>query len=497
MINDLVISQIRQRLEILYQMVDELETGGGGGGTSDYSELSNKPKINSTTLEGNKTAAQLGLATSAAVSSLTERFNDLFALDSVSLQTNDEYPSTLNPFLALHQPLNINSVNYYFFEESGIDYSYFAIDTSGAYPKISYAQFLKDSHRVVFYDFETDTVPTASSDNFITSGGVYTGLQSKANVGAVTNLIDSGAKNLLKNTAPYGDLVRTNLTFTHNDDDTYTVNATSANTANTDLYIATNVPIKAGTYVLSGCPAGGNNSNTFKIQIAGIGYDFGDGFTFTIAQDTTINVYIRIWSGYVPNNLVFKPMICTAEEYAISSEYVPYAPSNRELYEEIEDIKPVMGSVAEVIDTGAKNKLNHTAYTRTVNGVTYTVNADKSITITSDGTNTQSLLYLVQNEPLAAGSYILSGCTGGSSTKYDLRVKVGNNVTNNYDGGTAFTANGNPIESSIVVRAAQTLNVTIKPMISTADDYAISSKYVPYTPTTRELYEMILALQNP
>jgi hypothetical protein len=32
-------------------------------------------------------------------------------------------------------------------------------------------------------------------------------------------------------------------------------------------------------------------------------------------------------------------------------------------------------------------------------------------------------------------------------------VKVGNTVTNNYNGGTAFTADGNPIESSIVVRA--------------------------------------------
>lgn len=34
---------------------------GGGGGTSDYSDLTNKPSINSVTLSGNKTGADLGL----------------------------------------------------------------------------------------------------------------------------------------------------------------------------------------------------------------------------------------------------------------------------------------------------------------------------------------------------------------------------------------------------------------------------------------------------
>ena len=35
--------------------------GGGGGGTDNYNDLSNKPKINDITMEGNKTAAQLNL----------------------------------------------------------------------------------------------------------------------------------------------------------------------------------------------------------------------------------------------------------------------------------------------------------------------------------------------------------------------------------------------------------------------------------------------------
>lgn len=38
-------------------------SGGGGGGTGNYNDLSNKPSINGNVLSGNKTAAQLGLAT--------------------------------------------------------------------------------------------------------------------------------------------------------------------------------------------------------------------------------------------------------------------------------------------------------------------------------------------------------------------------------------------------------------------------------------------------
>lgn len=176
------LSLIRQRLELLWQEVEKIERENpepGPGGTSDYTELTNKPSINGVELNGNKTLTQLGIASAASLSSLISQFDDLFAVDNVSVVSDGEYPTTIDSRLALHQPINLNNVNYYFFEENGVDYSYFAIDTSGAYPKISLAQLLKDSHRVVFYEFATDTVPTDNSDNFITSGGVYTALSGK------------------------------------------------------------------------------------------------------------------------------------------------------------------------------------------------------------------------------------------------------------------------------------------------------------------------------
>lgn len=48
------------------EYLDAIAKGsGGGGGTSDYSQLTNKPQINGNTLTGNKTASQLGLASTA------------------------------------------------------------------------------------------------------------------------------------------------------------------------------------------------------------------------------------------------------------------------------------------------------------------------------------------------------------------------------------------------------------------------------------------------
>lgn len=41
--------------------------GGGGGGTTNYNNLTNKPQINSVTLSGNKTAADLGLANASDI----------------------------------------------------------------------------------------------------------------------------------------------------------------------------------------------------------------------------------------------------------------------------------------------------------------------------------------------------------------------------------------------------------------------------------------------
>ncbi len=53
-------------------------SGGGGGGSTDYTDLSNKPSINSVTLSGNKTSADLSLVSAPTV--LTNQTSTSMAL---------------------------------------------------------------------------------------------------------------------------------------------------------------------------------------------------------------------------------------------------------------------------------------------------------------------------------------------------------------------------------------------------------------------------------
>ena len=52
--------------------------GSGGGGSTDYTDLSNKPSINSVTLSGNKTSADLNLVSAPTV--LTDETSTSMAL---------------------------------------------------------------------------------------------------------------------------------------------------------------------------------------------------------------------------------------------------------------------------------------------------------------------------------------------------------------------------------------------------------------------------------
>lgn len=441
----LIISQIRQRLEILYQLVEKLEgqPAPGPGGTTDYNDLENKPQINNITLSGNKSASDLGLATAAALSSLISDFNDLFAQDSITLEQNDQFPDGSWDLLGLHKPICVNGDNYYFFNETGIDYDYFAITTSGAFPMISLLQILKENHRVLFYNTAVDTVPNDGSDNLITSNAVYDGLAAKAD-----------ASN----------------TYTKTETDTAilnTINGMDVSNSGGQLKYIESISQSNGLIQ----PIAKTLAVTVSNSLAPITASAVQGALNKKANNTVVSQVINL------NRKNLMPFDLDAmKQYNSSAGY------------------SWNGNVCTISD-GAT--LNLTATVDTDNG-TITIAGSKPAT--SSGLNFR-IVPAEKAFDLPLGDYVLSGCPAdGSSTTYQMRALINDSSVFAQDTGSSadFTTTAQTIERveiALGTAALSNVNLVFKPMIDTKLINTLDSTYEPYAPSNKELWEMIKALQ--
>lgn len=151
--SDVILSQIRQRLEILYQMVDELEAGGGGGGgggTTNYNNLTNKPAIEGQQLVGNKTASDLGLATTSELNGKVDK------VAGSSLMTSA-------------QATKLEGI------EAGAEVN---VQADWNQANSSSDDYIKNKPTLgAAAERGVDTVPTDDSTNLITSGAVFDAIQ--------------------------------------------------------------------------------------------------------------------------------------------------------------------------------------------------------------------------------------------------------------------------------------------------------------------------------
>ena len=281
--------------------------------------------------------------------------------------------------------------------------------------------------------------------------------------------------------------VKNGITFTVNEDYSVTANGTATADANYILVINSN-PIlldNSKAYTLSGCPSGGGDS-TYRIYIQDTSFsetyiDRGDGMTFT-PKNTEFYVYITISNGVTINNLVFKPML---NEGSTALPYMPYFSGLKNAF------------FKEIVSTG-KNLIPYPYAdgTKTLNGVTFTVNNDGTITV--NGTATSLTVFFIADTDnnkikLSLGvSYSLSGCpVGGGDDKFSLNVQttsynqIFTDFGNGYSGVTRYT----DYYAFITISQGYTANnLVFKPMLN---EGSTALPYEPYTQSVLSLPEAV------
>lgn len=169
-------------------------------------------------------------------------------------------------------------------------------------------------------------------------------------------------------------------------------------------------------------------------------------------------------------------------------------------------------AIGAVANSGAKNIVNNTAAeTTTQSGITWTRNPDGSVSASGTSTGVSALRVVgVQGSssyssavPIPKGKYIISA-SGFSLTRY--RIVIGlftdessaRQTTNIYNEEAIIEITTDTARydlSCVIAQSGEAMTgETWYPMIRRAE--IEDDTFVPYAPSNRELYEMILALQN-
>lgn len=189
--------------------------------------------------------------------------------------------------------------------------------------------------------------------------------------------------------------------------------------------------------------------------------------------------------------------LLAAKQDTLTFDDVPTENSNNPVksggvYSANQNIYEVMGQM------GTKNLITypHSGKTETKAGITFTENADGSVTV--NGTATEIVRHLISSQQFEVGKkYILSGCPSGGSHSLNGTYTLYTQTVQNYDDGEGveFTWDASITGITIAVFAGITVdNLTFYPMIRLASD--TDNTYQPYAKTNQELTVETQALTN-
>ena len=515
----------------------QLAGGGGGSGTDNYNDLSNLPKINDTTLSGNKSSSALGLqseinsdsklasdlvddtnqgnkfVTSTEKNTWNAKQNAIDADHKINADYVDDSTST-NKFVTSTEKNTWNA------KQNAIDsdhkLSSDLVDDANHTNKFV-TSTEKQTWNAKQNAIDSDHKLSSSLVSFTTAeaAALASGIDS-SKVGQIstnqTNIlyaINTGAKNLLaydidqlKVTNTLGSwsgntYTYNGVTYVLNDDATVTVTAGNTHAYSYLILCNQNYDMGNRKRFLDNSPLylTGGISNDVTVSVysptGGSGSTTSTGNTDTsMAYTNTANNY-NVSIGVAENksaDATIKPML--RSQSVSDSTYQPFALPNYDLTRlESED----RASLAEVVDSGAKNKLqydltslkakntdgtwNNNAYT--IAGITYTLNSDMSISISGTRT-TAGAIFNLADYTAVSGDMMSQGTVGTYNVFFYARGGssscngVGNSLIASTDVGA------NRTYAIAVTAEGSAINQRYYPMICTKAAFGVSSKFVPY-----------------
>jgi len=462
--------------------------GSGGGGTLDYTELINKPQINSVILSGNKSLSDLGITyeSETAVSGGTtlslvttgEKYawnNKQSAIDDLStirsgaalgttavqpetgkgLSTNDYTTAEKTKLAGVAEGADVNEIE-------GV--------------KVNNTTINPDANKVV-----NITVPTTAADvSALPSSTKYAAALSltiNSSTFVMTGqLKDQDGNNL--GIAQTIDLPLESVVVGGSYDDTTKKVVLTLQNGNTVEFSVADLVAGLQTEL----------SATNKLNPAYIDYDS----THRAVSDTEKSTWNDKQNALTTEQLA-------AVNSGIDSTKVGQIDTNAD-NETIDRT-----ALVELVDSGDKNKLINSIPDGEAFGVSFVKNADETVTVsgTASGGNAQRRVMTISAEDAQKyNGMVLSGCpAGGSSSTYRLIFQRDSSPYTIYssDTGEGVVIQDVPdvqCRIFIVVYDGTSVDFTFKPMICTKAAWDISQEYQPYRPSYTELYEMVKDLQT-
>ena len=482
----------------------KLAGGGGGSGTDNYNDLSNLPKINDTTLSGNKSSSALGLQ--SEINSDSKLASDLVD------DTNQD-----NKFVTSTEKNTWNA------KQNAIDSDHkLSSDLVDDANKTN--KFVTSTEKNTWNNkqnaIDADHKLSSSLVSFTTAeaAALASGIDS-SKVGQIstnqTNILLVDEMHGGRNECEYNQNMPawSGITITVASDSVKMSGTTSSaytgfiyDGANTSQGTLTNLT-EDYICVLFGT-ATGVNINLQWVDATGTHHydNLASPKTIPTGARKIDGVYIqKQTTTSVAVSVDVNIMLCKKRYYdAGFTDFQPYALPNYDLtYLQAED----RASLAEVVDSGAKNILAPTDLVPYGDGLTNNPN----LTCTNNGDGTYTLngstvgngRIIIHHAITSAvyGGKMLSGCpninTGSEKCRLSIYTDTGaSGVCHDAGQGNEIPTSFNPSHLAIYVFSGNTFNnVKFYPMVCTKAAFGVSQKFVPYVPpVVREAIDITSAI---